>query len=157
MKCPFCPSIDDKVIDSRLSRDGAETRRRRECTACGRRFTTYERIEDALPVVVKKDGRREPFDRQKILNGLRHACAKRPVSLEQLEALALQIERQIGEEPDREVKSQTIGELVLPRLRALDEVAYVRFASIYRSFRDIDEFMSELSQLVRTRASHGEH
>lgn len=149
MKCPFCPSLEDKVIDSRVSKDGAEIRRRRECEACGRRFTTYERVEDALPVVVKKDGRREPFDRAKILGGLRHACAKRPVSMEKLDEIAIDIERELCDNGVKEVASHAIGERVLPRLRALDQVAYVRFASIYRSFRDIDEFMTELSVLVK--------
>jgi transcriptional repressor NrdR len=151
MKCPFCPSTEDKVIDSRQSKDGAEIRRRRECEACARRFTTYERVEEALPLVVKKDGRREPFDRAKLLGGLKHACAKRPVSVATLEALALDIEREVSELPEREVASAALGERLLPRLRAVDEVAYVRFASIYRSFRDIDEFMNEVSRIVKTR------
>jgi transcriptional repressor NrdR len=149
MQCPFCPSQDDKVIDSRSSKDGYEIRRRRECETCGRRFTTYERVEESLPVVVKKDGRREPFDRLKLLRGLRAACTKRPVPLGDLEKLAELIEREL--EAGKEVPSQDIGELVLPKLRALDDVAYVRFASIYRSFRDIDEFMSELSALVKQK------
>lgn len=149
MKCPFCPSVEDKVIDSRTSKDGAEIRRRRECASCARRFTTYERVEEALPMVVKKDGRREPFDRQKIVNGLKHACAKRPVPLETIEALALDVEREISELGVQEIASHAIGERVLPRLRSLDQVAYVRFASIYRSFRDIDEFMSELNALQK--------
>lgn len=151
MKCPFCPSTEDKVIDSRQSKDGAEIRRRRECEACARRFTTYERVEEALPLVIKKDGRREPFDRAKLLGGLKHSCAKRPVPVSTLEALALDIEREVSELSEREVASTDIGERVLPRLRALDEVAYVRFASIYRSFRDIDEFMSEVSHIVKAR------
>ncbi|MBI4509093.1 MAG: transcriptional repressor NrdR [Deltaproteobacteria bacterium] len=153
MKCPFCASISDKVIDSRQSKDGAEIRRRRECEECARRFTTYERIEDALPLVIKKDGRREPFDRAKLVGGLKHACAKRPVPLETLEQLALDVEREVGELGEKEIESKSIGERVLPRLRLLDEVAYVRFASIYRSFRDVDEFLNEVSELMKTRAT----
>jgi transcriptional repressor NrdR len=151
MQCPFCPSQESKVIDSRQAKDGQEIRRRRECETCGRRFTTYEREEEALPMVVKKDGRREPFDRQKLLRGLKHAFTKRPVPLAALEQLSEEIERELGEANVKEVESKLIGERLLPRLRALDEVAYVRFASIYRSFRDIDEFMSELSTLVKHR------
>lgn len=150
MRCPFCGSLEDKVIDSRQSRDGHEIRRRRECQGCERRYTTYERIEDALPVVVKADGRREPFDRNKIEKGLQYAAAKRPVAMEDLHALAEDIEREICELGVKEVRSRDIGERVLPRLRALDEVAYVRFASIYRDFRDIDEFARELAQLKRS-------
>jgi transcriptional repressor NrdR len=153
VQCPFCPSQDDKVIDSRQSKDGLEIRRRRECEACARRFTTYERVEESLPVVVKKDGRREPFDRLKLLRGLRAACTKRPVPLAELDKLSESVEKELceGGEGGREVPSAHIGALVLPRLRALDEVAYVRFASIYRSFRDIDEFMSELTTLMKGR------
>jgi transcriptional repressor NrdR len=151
MQCPFCPSQESKVIDSRQSKDGFEIRRRRECETCARRFTTYEREDEALPLVIKKDGRREPFDRQKILRGLRHAFTKRPVSLAQLEQLAEAIEKEIAEGGEKEIDSKVIGAKLLPRVRAMDEVAYVRFASIYRSFRDIDEFMSELSTLMKTR------
>jgi transcriptional repressor NrdR len=147
MRCPFCGSQDDKVIDSRQARDGREIRRRRECQGCVRRFTTYERIEEALPVVVKADGRREPFDRNKIEKGLRHAATKRPVSVERLQALAEEVEREISELGVPEVASRQIGERVLPKLRALDGVSYVRFASIYRDFRDIDEFARELEEL----------
>lgn len=147
MRCPFCASLEDKVIDSRQARDGHEIRRRRECQDCARRYTTYERIEEALPVVVKADGRREPFDRNKIEKGLRRAAAKRPVAIEQLRALAEDVEREISERGGAEVESRAIGEWVLPRLRALDGVSYVRFASIYRDFRDIDEFERELAQL----------
>lgn len=152
MQCPFCPSQESKVIDSRQSKDGLEIRRRRECETCGRRFTTYEREEEALPMVIKKDGRREPFDRMKIVRGLKYAFTKRPVPTEQLEKLAEEIEREIAESGEKEIHSKAIGEKLLPRLRALDEVAYVRFASIYRSFRDIDEFMSELAGLMKTRS-----
>ena len=147
MRCPFCGKLDDKVIDSRQSREALEIRRRRECEACGRRFTTYERIEEALPLVVKADGRREPFDRNKIKRGLSRAVAKRPVSIEMLSQLAEQLEQEIGESGVREISSRDIGELVLPRLRALDDVSYVRFASIYRDFRDIEEFAKELGAL----------
>jgi transcriptional repressor NrdR len=149
MRCPFCGSQDDKVIDSRQARDGHEIRRRRECQGCARRFTTYERVEEALPVVVKADGRREPFDRNKIEKGLRHAATKRPVPIERLQALAEEVEREISELGVTEVESREIGERVLPKLRALDGVSYVRFASIYRDFRDIDEFARELEELER--------
>jgi len=142
---------EDKVIDSRQSKDAREIRRRRECTGCARRFTTYERIEEALPAVVKTDGRREPFDRNKIVKGLKHAVDKRPVPTEALQRLAEEVEQEVGELSASEVTSRQIGELVLPRLRALDEVSYVRFASIYRDFRDIDEFVQELGELIRRR------
>ncbi len=147
MWCPFCDSLEDKVIDSRQSKDGREIRRRRECSTCSRRYTTYERIEDALPLVVKADGRREPFDRNKIENGLRRAAIKRAIPMERLRALAEEIEREISEAGLTEVPSREIGERVLPKLRDLDGVAYVRFASIYRDFRDIDEFVRELAEL----------
>jgi len=137
------------VIDSRTSKDGTEIRRRRECTTCERRFTTYERIEDALPVVVKADGAREPFDRNKLLNGLKRAVAKRPVKTVDLEKLAEDIEREACERGHVEIASRTIGELVLPRLRTLDEISYVRFASIYRDFRDVEEFRRELERLEK--------
>jgi transcriptional repressor NrdR len=151
MRCPFCASDEDRVIDSRQSKDGREIRRRRECVGCTRRFTTYERIEEALPAVVKNDGRREPFDRNKILKGLRHAAAKRPLSTETLQELALAVERELSEQGVEEVRSTDIGERVLPRLRHLDEVAYVRFASIYRDFRDVEEFLRELGEVIKAR------
>ena len=151
MKCPFCASQENKVIDSRLSKEGQVIRRRRECLGCQRRFTTYERIEEIMPLVVKKDGRREAFDRQKIANGLQAACQKRPVSPEQLDAIIEQVERKLQEMGDREVSSTVIGEHVMQSLQALDEVAYVRFASVYRSFQDIGEFMSELKDLASER------
>ena len=151
MRCPFCASSEDKVIDSRQSKDSREIRRRRECEGCGRRFTTYERIEEALPVVVKADGRREPFDRNKIEKGLIAAVAKRPVSAEKLQQLALAVEREIGELGVKEIQSSEIGARVLPHLRQLDEVSYVRFASIYRDFRDIQEFMTELGEVIKAR------
>jgi transcriptional repressor NrdR len=151
MKCPFCGGLDNKVTDSRLSQGDEVIRRRRECEGCGRRFTTYERIEVVLPMVVKKDGRRESFDRMKVLAGLRRACEKRPVSTEVLDALADQIERALVESGDKEIDSSVIGEQVMQRLREIDQVAYVRFASVYRSFKDIHEFMTELSQLLASK------
>ncbi len=151
MRCPFCGSLEDKVIDSRQSKDAREIRRRRECAECTRRYTTYERIEDALPQVVKKDGRREPFDRNKVVKGLKYAVQKRPVAMEKVQELALEVEREVCELGVTEIQSRDVGERVLPRLRALDEVAYVRFASIYRDFRDIDEFVHELGELIKRR------
>ena len=147
MRCPFCGQFEDKVIDSRQSRDAREIRRRRECVGCTRRYTTYERIEDALPVVVKADGRREPFDRTKIRRGLAYAVAKRPVTIADLADLAEDVEREIGELGLKEIKSRDIGERVLPKLHELDGVAYVRFASIYRDFRDVDEFAHEVGAI----------
>lgn len=151
MRCPFCGTDEDKVIDSRQSKDGLEIRRRRECIACARRFTTYERVEEALPMVIKNDGRREPFDRNKIVTGLKRAVAKRPVSTASLEDVAEQVEREVAELSQPEVAAQEIGARVLPRLRQLDEVSYVRFASIYRDFRDIEEFAKELGEVVKAR------
>ncbi|TMB28353.1 MAG: transcriptional repressor NrdR [Deltaproteobacteria bacterium] len=151
MKCPFCPSQDNKVIDSRLSNQGAVIRRRRECLGCERRFTTYERVEEILPMVVKKDGRREAFDRQKIVAGLELACRKRPVSSEQIEAIVDGIERRLQEMGEKEIPTTFVGESVMRELSRLDEVAYVRFASVYRSFKDVGEFMSELKELIHER------
>ena len=151
MKCPFCGKADNKVIDSRLSKEGAVIRRRRECLECSRRFTTYERVEELTPMVVKKDGRREQFDRAKIVAGLKRACEKRPVSAEAVEEVADAVERTLSEQAEKEVESRAIGDLVMARLRTLDEVAYVRFASVYRSFRDVDEFMAELTSLMSER------
>jgi transcriptional repressor NrdR len=153
MKCPFCAHLEDKVIDSRAAGTGEVIRRRRECEGCNRRFTTYERVEDVLPTVVKKDGRREPFDRQKLLRGLRTACNKRPVPVERVDATADAIEREVQEIEGREVSASELGERVMAHLRELDEVAYVRFASVYRSFRDADEFLRELGKLVEGRGS----
>ena len=147
MRCPWCGHLEDRVIDSREAQEGQATRRRRECLGCGRRFTTYERVEDVLPQVVKKDGRREPFDRRKILEGLERACQKRPVSREQLDDMVSAVEREVQEQGEREVSSHAVGERVMARLRAVDGVAYVRFASVYRSFEDVGEFMSELLEL----------
>ena len=141
--------MDSRVIDSRLASGGTVTWRRRECDACKRRFTTYERVEHVLLTVVKKDGKREPFDRQKLLRSLSVACNKRPVSMDALEAEAL--ERELGEAGEREVSSELIGERVMERLKRLDGVAYVRFASVYKSFRDVDDFMQEMAELVRQR------
>ena len=151
MRCPFCAADEDKVIDSRQAKDGREIRRRRECLSCDRRFTTYERVEEALPMVIKADGRREPFDRNKIVGGLKAAAAKRPVSMAALEQLAEEVEREVSDLGRSEVAAADIGERVLPRLRQLDEVSYVRFASIYRDFRDIDEFAKELGEVVKAR------
>src|SRR5262245_60057155 len=151
MKCPFCGHLEDKVIDSRTPGPGDVIRRRRECEACSKRFTTYERIEDVLPTVVKKDGRREPFDRQKLVRGLRIACNKRPVSIERIEAVADAIEREAQESERREIAAGELGDRVMNHLRDLDEVAYVRFASVYRSFRDIDQFLTELGKLVKPK------
>ncbi|MCM2334506.1 MAG: transcriptional regulator NrdR, partial [Anaeromyxobacteraceae bacterium] len=144
MRCPYCGHLEDKVVDSREAGDGQATRRRRECLGCSRRFTTYERIEEILPAVVKKDGRREPFDRKKILEGLTRACQKRPVSAAQIEALISAVERQVQELGEKEVPSRVVGEAVMARLRDLDPVAFVRFASVYRAFEDVGDFMSEL-------------
>lgn len=151
MRCPFCSSLQDRVIDSRQSKDAREIRRRRECEGCARRFTTYERIEEALPTVVKSDESREPFDRNKIERGLRRAVAKRPLTVDQIQKLAEQVEREVCELGEKEVSSRQVGELVLPRLRELDQIAYVRYASIYRDFRDIDEFVHELADLMKAK------
>ncbi len=150
MRCPFCAALDDKVLDSRVSKDGREIRRRRECEGCNRRYTTYERIEESMPLVVKVDGRREPFDRNKVERGLHFAFAKRPVGQAEIAALAEEIEREVSELGVAEISSREIGERVLPRLRTLDQVAYVRFASIYRDFRDLDGFAKELDALKGT-------
>jgi transcriptional repressor NrdR len=151
MRCPFCSALDDKVVDTRPSDNDQVIRRRRECTGCGRRFTTYERVDEILPLVIKKDARREPFDRAKILNGLKKACSKRPVPLELLERAADQIERGLEEAGEKEIPSSRIGDAVMVALRDIDEVAYVRFASVYRSFRDVNELMNELKSLVEAR------
>jgi transcriptional repressor NrdR len=152
MKCPFCSCTESRVADSRLSRDKEAIRRRRQCLSCGRRFTTSERVESVMPVVVKRDGRREPFNRLKIMSGLRKACEKRPISIDHLERIVNRIEQGIQEAGEREVKSTVIGEKVTDELRSLDGVAYVRFASVYRQFKDINEFMHELTDLLGNRA-----
>ncbi len=151
MKCPFCRDLDNKVIDSRLSKDGDIIRRRRECLQCRRRFTTYERVEEMLPMIVKKDDRREIYDRMKVVAGLKKACEKRPVSMVAIEQVADQIERMLQERGEKEVSSSVIGEAIMRELYALDKVAYVRFASVYRSFRDLNEFLHELEELMRER------
>lgn len=153
MKCPFCGDFDNKVVDSRLSGESDVIRRRRECLGCGRRFTTYERVEDILPMVIKKDGRREPFDRNKILSGIQTACQKRPVPVAEMEEIIDRIEKTVQEKGDKEIKSSAIGETLMQELHDLDEVAYVRFASVYRSFRDINEFMDELKDLLKDEES----
>ena len=149
MKCPFCGHRDDKVIDSRASSDGDAVRRRRECLKCRKRFTTYEVVEESSLLVVKKDGRREPFDRKKILNGIQKACEKRPISSEKIEGLVSAIEHDIHKKFDKEVLSKAIGELIMDKLAVLDEVAYVRFASVYRQFKDVNQFMAELRDLLK--------
>jgi transcriptional repressor NrdR len=151
MRCPFCQDAENKVIDSRESHEGSVIRRRRECLQCKRRFTTYERVEELYPLIVKMDGRRETFDREKLLAGLKKACEKRPVSADQLEETVVAIERLLQGAGEKEVPSSVIGEEVMRRLHTLDEVAYVRFASVYRSFRDISEFMEELKDLLSDR------
>ncbi len=151
MRCPFCKQDNDKVIDSRASNESSAIRRRRECLECARRYTTYERIEELPLRVVKKDGSRVPFDRQKILSGLFKACEKRPVSIEKLEQIASSIEQQCAEQFDREVPSQYIGNLVMQELRKLDQVAYVRFASVYREFKDVAQFLEELKPMLEKR------
>jgi transcriptional repressor NrdR len=148
MRCPFCSAVEDKVVDTRPSDNEQVIRRRRECTGCSRRFTTYERVDEILPMVIKKDGRREPFDRKKILEGLTRACQKRPVSASQIEALISAVERQVQELGEKEIPSRVVGEAVMKRLRDLDPVAFVRFASVYRAFEDVGDFMSELEGLA---------
>jgi len=152
MKCPFCGHQEDKVVDSRGSGDGVAIRRRRECLSCGKRFTTYEHIEEQSLMVIKKDGRREPFDRNKLLSGLVKACEKRPIGMEQLEQLVDEIERDLSRSFEREVPSRQIGERVMKRLHEIDPVAYVRFASVYREFKDAEQFMRELKELLAQKA-----
>lgn len=149
MRCPYCGGPESKVLDSRASHDRAAIRRRRECEACGRRFTTYERWEETALVVIKKDGRRQPFNRRNILQGLIKACEKRPVPMDKLEAIVDFVEREARHQGEAEITSRQIGEWVMERLRELDEVAYVRFASVYREFRDLDTFMREVQELLR--------
>lgn len=151
MRCPFCGHIEDKVVDSRESKDGDSIRRRRECLECGRRFTSYERIDEIPYMVVKKDGKREIFDRNKILAGTLRACEKRPISTGQLEEIVDDVEKVVQDSPDRELPTSSIGKIIMRRLKALDKVAYVRFASVYLEFEDVSEFMTELKDLVRSR------
>jgi len=151
MKCPFCGYKEDRVVDSRSTNEGAAIRRRRECLKCGRRFTTFESLEMIPLMVVKKDGRREAFDRNKILQGLLKSCQKRPVSVKQLEQIVAGVERALLRKFDTEVPSQAIGELVMERLSKVDDVAYVRFASVYRQFKDVNQFMQELKDVLKKR------
>ena len=151
MKCPYCGTLESKVVDSRPSDEGASIRRRRECLECHRRFTTYETMESLPLVVIKKDGSRQTFDKTKLLNGMIRACEKRPVSFNTLEEMANEIEQVLQNEMDREIPSARIGELVMERLKQVDEVAYVRFASVYRQFKDISTFMAELSKLLEEK------
>jgi transcriptional repressor NrdR len=150
MKCPYCAHLEDKVVDSRESKEGEVIRRRRECLGCGKRFTSYERIDQIPHMVVKKDGRREPFDREKVLAGLRRACEKRPVPTKTLESIVDRVEAMVQESPDREVPTGVVGEFLMERLRELDRVAFVRFASVYRDFKDVDQFMDMLKGLLET-------
>lgn len=157
MHCPFCGHLEDKVVDSRMAKEGEAIRRRRECLGCKRRFTTYERVDEVLPMVVKKDGRREPFDRGKVLAGLKRACEKRPISMATLEAVADRIEKRIQERGESEVQARVVGQEVMAELHQLDQVAYVRFASVYREFKDVEQFTDEVKLLIRERAqSSGE-
>jgi transcriptional repressor NrdR len=149
MRCPFCLHPNSKVVDSRPDKDGSSIRRRRECEVCGKRFTSHERVEEILPMVLKKDGRREPFDRLKLVAGIKKACEKRPVSVETIERMVDRLEARLQEGGEREIPTTTIGGWVMAELHEIDEVAYVRFASVYRSFKDINEFMSELQDLLR--------
>ena len=149
MKCPSCGYSETKVIDSRLNTDGTSIRRRRECLQCEKRFTTYEYVEQVPLLVVKRDGRRQPFDRKKIIAGLMKACEKRPVSVDKMEEITGEIARAVQRKYDREVDSKEIGELIMEKLAALDEVAYVRFASVYRQFRDVNQFMNELQGMLK--------
>jgi transcriptional repressor NrdR len=151
VKCPFCDDVEDKVVDSRMAKEGEVIRRRRECLSCKRRYTTYERVEETMPAVVKKDGRREPFDRTKIVFGLKKACEKRPISTTTIEAVTDRIEKRIQELGETEVDSTMVGEEVMKELSQLDQVAYVRFASVYREFKDIDQFMDEIKALAQQR------
>ena len=149
MKCPFCLNLQNKVIDSRLSKDHNVIRRRRECLNCSKRFTTYERIEEILPLVIKKDGRREPFDRTKIFNGLKKACEKRPISITKIEGAVERIEQLFQDNGEKEIESTKIGEQIMEELQGIDEVAYVRFASVYRQFKDVTDFINELGKMLK--------
>lgn len=155
MKCPFCANGENRVIDSRISKDGSAIRRRRECLACEKRFTTYEFVEEVLPVVVKKDGRREPFDRLKIIAGIKKACEKRPISMDAIETMVDNVEQACQEYQGKEIPSSMVGEKVMKELQRLDGVAYVRFASVYRQFRDVGDFMEELKDLLSVTKKEG--
>jgi transcriptional repressor NrdR len=154
MKCPYCGYADTKVIDSRMGKEGNNIRRRRECMQCDRRFTTFERVEEIMPLVVKKDGRRQPFERLKVIAGIQRACEKRPVSIATIEKIVDELERQLQESGEREVDSSRIGKAVMEALHDIDEVAYVRFASVYRQFKDINEFMAELKEILAQGGRH---
>jgi transcriptional repressor NrdR len=156
VRCPFCAHLEDKVVDSRTGRGGEAIRRRRECLECRRRFTTYEQVEEILPIIEKKDGRREPFDRTKILVGIQKACQKRPVSLQRIEEVVQEIENELLGLGEKEVPSSWVGQKIMDGLRDLDDVAYVRFASVYRQFKDISEFMNELNGLLGKKDSRDE-
>ena len=151
MKCPFCDDVEDKVVDSRMAKEGEVIRRRRECLTCKRRYTTYERVEETMPAVVKKDGRREPFDRGKIVSGLKKACEKRPIGTATIETVTDRIEKRIQDMGETEIVITAVGEEVMRELSQLDQVAYVRFASVYREFKDIDQFMDEIKTLAQQR------
>jgi len=153
MRCPFCNHIDSKVVDSRMTQDGRAIRRRRQCLKCKERFTTYERIEEFQPMVIKKDGRREPFDRKKVVEGILKACEKRPISMNQIDNFVTELEKEIQEKGEREIPSQFIGERVMEQLRDWDDVAYVRFASVYKQFKDLSEFMEQLQELLKKRSN----
>jgi len=155
MRCPFCGHIEDRVVDSRESKEGEAIRRRRECLACEKRFTTYERLDEVPYMVVKKDGRREKFERQKVLTGLLHASEKRPISMSQLESIVNDAEALVVDSPEREVATRAIGQLLMDRLRQLDKVAYVRFASVYMDFKDVGEFLNELNRLLQQAPARG--
>ena len=153
MRCPYCNHLEDKVLDSREKKDGSSIRRRRECIKCNKRFTTYERIEEVPLMIIKKDNKREPFDRHKLLNGLLKACEKRPVPMDKLEAIVDNLEQEILDRGEKEVFSNIIGEYVMNRLHELDDVAYVRFASVYRQFRDLNQFMEELKDILNKKTT----
>lgn len=155
MKCPYCGEVDNKVVDSRMTKEGNTIRRRRECLGCAKRFTTYERVEQLPLVLIKKDGRREAFDRTKVLVGIQKACEKRNISINTLEAFVDDLERELQEIGEKEIPSKVVGERVMNKLHELDDVAYVRFASVYREFKDINDFMSELKELFETRRAQG--
>jgi transcriptional repressor NrdR len=149
VRCPYCAHPEDRVVDSRELAEGSQVRRRRECLECGRRFTTYERVEEVPALVIKRDGRREPYDRRKVLGGLVRACEKRPVTSRELEEMADSVDSALNRKDDREIRSEEIGRILMQRLRELDQVAYVRFASVYRRFEDIEQFLTELKRLRR--------
>lgn len=151
MKCPFCSFLEDKVIDSRLSKDQTTIRRRRECLSCGKRFTTFEKIEINLPLIIKRDGRREAYDRKKVELGLQKACEKRPVGVDEIEKIITTIEQELQESGEKEMDSSVVGEKIMQLLKNLDDVAYIRFASVYRQFKDINEFIQELQGMVKNK------